>query len=59
MLVRLAPEEEEAIRLRVVDFLKDKTGDDRILTVEAIKFLRGTKLSQKGRVVFARTRLDE
>jgi hypothetical protein len=47
LLVTLTPDEEESARERVAKFLEDKTGDDRILAVEAIKFLRGHRSYRK------------
>jgi hypothetical protein len=49
LLVTLTPEEEAAARARVVKFLEDKTGDDRLLAMEAIKFLRGSRLARTRR----------
>jgi hypothetical protein len=46
MLVNLTPEQEQASRERVTKFLEGKTGDERSLAVEAIKFLRGSRISR-------------
>lgn len=43
LLVTLTPEQEELARQQVEKFLEGKTGDDRILAMEAIKFLRGAR----------------
>ena len=49
LLVTLTPEQEALARERVTKFLEGKTGDDHILAVEAIKFLRGVKTYRRRR----------
>ena len=49
LLVTLTPEQEELARERVTKFLEGKTGDDRILAIEALKFLRGAKTYRQRR----------
>ena len=49
LLVTLTPEQEQSARERVTKFLEGKNGDDRILAVEAIKFLRGAKTYRRRR----------
>jgi hypothetical protein len=44
LLVTLTPEQEAMTRQKVKKFLEDKSGDDRMLAVEAIKFLRGARV---------------
>lgn len=43
LLVTLTPEQEDLARERVTRFLEGKTGEDRLLAMEAIKFLRGDR----------------
>ncbi|ODM82239.1 hypothetical protein [Bradyrhizobium elkanii] len=49
MMVALAPNEEEEVRQRVLKFVEGQAGDNNTIAVEAIKFLRGPKLSRKRR----------
>jgi hypothetical protein len=49
LLVTLTPEEEISVRERVAEFLAGRTGDDRVLAMEAIKFLRGKRISRTRR----------
>ena len=46
LMVNLTPEEEQAARDRLEQFLKDKTDDTRKLAVEGMKFLRGDRISR-------------
>jgi hypothetical protein len=41
LMVNLTPEEEQAARDRLEQFLKDKSDDTRKLAVEGMKLLRG------------------
>jgi hypothetical protein len=41
LMVNLTPEEEQAARDRLGQFLKDKSDDTRKLAVEGMKLLRG------------------
>ena len=49
LMVNLTPEEEQAARDRLEQFLKDKTDDTRKLAVEGMKFLRGDRISRTRR----------
>jgi hypothetical protein len=48
LMVNLTPEEEQAARDRLEQFLKDKSDDTRKLAVEGMKFLRGTEFRGHG-----------
>jgi hypothetical protein len=49
LLVNLTADEERAAREKVTKFLEGKTDDDHILTIQAIKFLRGARISRTRR----------
>ncbi|QPF83922.1 hypothetical protein IC762_30380 [Bradyrhizobium genosp. L] len=49
MMMTLSPEEEDAVRQRVLKFVEGKSGDENAIAVEAIKFLRGPKPSRTRR----------
>ena len=49
LMVNLTPEEEQAARDRLEQFLKDKSDDTRKLAVEGVKFLRGNRISRARR----------
>jgi len=49
LMVALTPEEEQAARKRLEQFLKDKSDDTRRLAVEGVKFLRGDRTSRTRR----------
>ena len=49
LMVTLTPEEEQAARGRLEQFLKDKSDDTRRLAVEGVKFLRGDRISRTRR----------
>ena len=43
MMVNLSSEEERSTRERVIEFLADRSEEENVLAVEAIKHLRGSK----------------
>ena len=49
LMVNLTPEEEQAARDRLEQFLKDKTDDTRKLALEGMKFLRADRISRTRR----------
>ena len=49
MMVSLNPVEEASTRAQLASFLNDKSEDEHQLTVEALKYLRGEKLSRRRR----------
>jgi len=49
LMVTLAPEEEDAARKKLADFLKDRKDTPNRLSVEGMKFLRGDKVSRSRR----------
>jgi hypothetical protein len=49
LMVNLTPEEEQAARERLKQFLKDRSDDTHKLAVEGVKFLRGHRISRARR----------
>jgi hypothetical protein len=49
LMVTLTPEEGQAARGRLEQFLKDKSDDTRRLAVEGVKFFRGDRISRTRR----------
>jgi hypothetical protein len=52
LIVNLTPEQEDETRKKVAKFLENRSGDERILAVEAIKFLRGSRTLRTRRARF-------
>ena len=49
MMVNLTPEQQREARVRLVNFVSDKTDDANHLTVEGLKFLRGERFHRTRR----------
>jgi hypothetical protein len=49
LMVNLMPEEEQAARERLKQFLKDRSDGTHKLAVEGVKFLRGQRISRARR----------
>lgn len=49
LMVNLTAEQEEAVRERLVSFLKSRTGSEQELAVQGLRFLRGTREVKRGR----------
>ena len=49
LMVNLSAADEAIVRERLLSFLKDKNDDDHVLTVEALKYLRGGGIIRKRR----------
>ena len=49
LMVNLTAEQEEAVRERLVSFLKSRTGSEQELAVQGLQFLRGAHLVKRAR----------
>ncbi len=47
MMVNLSPDEELETRVRLEQFMAARSGDENILAVEGLRFLRGSRLVRK------------